>query len=192
MEKAYLQKIQKEKPDNLEIQVAKALSDLEKNQQEIRNDLAAIKILSAKEVEVNSSKKALVLLIPYIVTQHFRKIHTRVVRELEKKFPGRHVVVISKRKILKKDGKKNTVKHQKRPYSRTVQSVHNSILEDLAFPVDIVGKKTRVRSDQTKLIKVFLDPKEQSNVEHKLETFSAVYKKLTGKEVQFSFPTHEL
>eukprot|EP00298_Acanthocystis_sp_HF-20_P028292 c6971_g1_i1.p1 GENE.c6971_g1_i1~~c6971_g1_i1.p1 ORF type:complete len:191 (+),score=29.20 c6971_g1_i1:42-614(+) len=189
---AHLQKIQKQNPDNLEIQVAKALSDLEKNQQDIRADLAAIKILSAKEVEVNASKKALVLLLPFIVTQHFRKIHTRVVRELEKKFPGRHVVVISKRKILKKAGKKNTVRQQKRPYSRTVASVHNSILEDIAFPVDIVGKRTRVRSDASKLIKVFLDPKEQSNVEHKVETFSAVYKKLTGKDVEFSFPTNEL
>ena len=35
---------------------------------------------------------------------------------------------------------------------------------------------------------VYLDPKESANVEYKVDTFATVYKKLTGKEVKFSFP----
>jgi len=55
-----------------------------------------------------------------------------------------------------------------------------------------VGKRTRVRSDTSKLLKVYFDPKEKSNVEHKVDTFAAVYKRLTGKEVAFEFPTQSL
>ena len=42
--------------------------------------------------------------------------------------------------------------------------------------------------DNNKLLKVYLDPKEQVTVEIKLDTFSQVYKKLTNKDVVFEFP----
>ena len=50
---------------------------------------------------------------------------------------------------------------------------------------------TRYRLDGSKIIKVYLDPKEAANVEYKVETFGTVYKKLTGKEVKFEFPVNE-
>ena len=40
----------------------------------------------------------------------------------------------------------------------------------------------------SRLFKIHLDKNQQTNVEHKTETFAAVYKKLTGKEVTFEFP----
>ena len=124
-------------------------------------------------------------MVPYIQLQMFRKIQTKLVRELEKKFSGKHVVIVANRRILKKPGKSNNVKKQKRPFSRTITAVHTAILEDLTFPVEIVKKRTRVRADLTKQIKVFLDPKEQATVESKVDTFAAVYKRLTGKEIAF-------
>ena len=40
-------------------------------------------------------------------------------------------------------------------------------------------------------MQVFLDPKERNNTEYKLESFAAVYRKLSGKDVAFEFPITE-
>ncbi|KAH7697356.1 small subunit ribosomal protein 7, partial [Aphelenchoides avenae] len=77
---------------------------------------------------------------------------------------------------------------QQRPRSRTLTAVHDAILSDLVFPAEVVGKRTRVKLDGKQLLKVHLDKAQLTNVEHKVDTFSAVYKRLTGKEVSFTFP----
>ena len=64
--------------------------------------------------------------------------------------------------------------------------MHNAILDDLVYPAEIVGKRTRIRLDGSRLFKVHLDKSQQTTIEHK--TFAAVYKKLTGKDVNFEFP----
>merc|ERR1712179_900396 len=78
--------------------------------------------------------------------------------------------------------------HQKGPRSRTLVAVHEEILNDMVYPAEIVGKRIRIRLDGSRLFKIHLDKNQQTNVEHKTDTFAAVYKKLTGKEVTFEFP----
>lgn len=75
------------------------------------------------------------------------------------------------------------------------------------FPTEIVGKRTRVAVDGSKLLKVyvqslnharlkmsdvtslsFLDAKDATSLEYKLDSFSSVYRRLTGKDVVFEFP----
>ena len=41
-------------------------------------------------------------------------------------------------------------------------------------------------------MQVFLDPKSRNDTENKLETFAGVYRKLSGKDVVFEFPTVEV
>ena len=36
--------------------------------------------------------------------------------------------------------------------------------------------------------KIYLDKTQQNNVEHKVETFSVVYKGNTGKDINFKYP----
>lgn len=65
--------------------------------------------------------------------------------------------------------------------------MHEAALNDLVYPAEIVGKRIRVKIDGSKLIKVHLDKSQQTAVEHKVETFVSIYKKLTGKDINFEF-----
>merc|ERR1712193_184317 len=168
--------------------ISQALLDLEMNS-DLKSHLRELHITAAKEVEVGAGKKAIVIFVPVPQLKAFQKIQTRLVRELEKKFSGKHVVFIAQRRILPKPTRKTRAKNkQKRPRSRTLTAVRDAILEDLVFPAEIVGKRIRIKLDGSRLIKVHLDRNQQTNVEHKIDTFSAVYKKMTGKEVTFEFP----
>ena len=181
-------KVFKETPNDLEKSVGQALYDLQVNQQmkDLGDELKELFILAAIEVKVAGSKSAIVVFYPYILRQQFRKIQARLVRELEKKF-GKIFVLVAQRRILSKPTHKNTVKQQKRPYSRTVTAVHDAILEDVAFPADIIGRRTRHKLDGSVLHKVILHKGEQANVENKTLALSKVYQRLTGKVATFSF-----
>ncbi|CAB4272055.1 unnamed protein product [Prunus armeniaca] len=94
----------------------------------------------SSQVDVAGNRKAVVIRIPYRLRKAYRKIHVRIVRELEK---------------------------------NSMESASFTRRESL-YP----GKRTLV----------FLDPKERNNTEYKLESFSAVYRRLSGKDVVFEYP----
>ena len=122
-----------------------------------------------------------------LVPAHFLSL----TRELEKKFSDRHVLFLASRRILPKPKRSNrsrTSQTQKRPHSRTLTAVHDAILHDVVYPVEIVGKRTRTREDGSKVLKEVLDEKERGSVDFRLDTYAEVYKKLTGKGVGFEFP----
>ncbi|KAF8913728.1 40S ribosomal protein S7 [Gymnopilus junonius] len=174
-------------PDEVEKSVAQALIDLENNVPELKSELRALQISAAREVDVRGGKKAIVIFVPVPQLKAFHKVQQRLTRELEKKFSDRHVVFIAQRRVLPKPTRNTRVK-QKRPRSRTLTHVHEKILEDLVYPTVIVGKRTRVSVDGSKLLKVLLDSKDATSLEYKLDSFSSVYRRLTGKEVVFEFP----
>ncbi|KAG9303596.1 hypothetical protein G9A89_018492 [Geosiphon pyriformis] len=177
--------------DETELQIAQALFDLETNVPDLKKDLRPLQFTYAKEIELGGGKKAIAIFVPVPLIKQFHKVQPRLTRELEKKFSDRHIVFIGYRRILRKPGRKSRVK-QPRPRSRTLTSVHEKLLEDLVFPTEIVGQRTRVKTDGTKVVKVFLDNKDSTSLEYKLDTFSSVYKKLTGKDVVFEFPAHQI
>ncbi|KAE9379330.1 ribosomal protein S7e [Stipitochalara longipes BDJ] len=135
--------------------------------------------------------RAIVIFVPVPSLQGFHRVQQRLTRELEKKFSDRHVLILASRRILprpKRSNRSRTSLTQKRPRSRTLTAVHDAILTDLVYPVEIVGKRLRTKEDGSKILKVVLDEKEKGGVDHRLDTYSEVYKKLTGRGVNFEFP----
>eukprot|EP00123_Amoebidium_parasiticum_P001029 comp12005_c0_seq1/m.6694 comp12005_c0_seq1/g.6694 ORF comp12005_c0_seq1/g.6694 comp12005_c0_seq1/m.6694 type:complete len:191 (-) comp12005_c0_seq1:54-626(-) len=177
-------------PDEFEQSIAQALVDLENNAAELKADLAPLYISSAREVDVGGGRKAIVVFVPVPLLRQFQKIQARLVRELEKKFSGKHVVFIAQRRILRKETRHTRAK-QPRPRSRTLTAVHDAILEDVCYPTEIVGKRLRFKLDGSRVIKVHLDSKDKANIEYKTDTFRSVYRQLTGKDVTFEFPAAE-
>ncbi|CAB4302269.1 unnamed protein product [Prunus armeniaca] len=171
-------------PTEFEESVGQAIFDLETNS-DLKSELKDLYTNSAVQVDVAGNRKAVVIHIPYRLRKAYRKIHVRIVRELEKKFSGKDVVLIATRRIVRPPKKGSAVQ---RPRTRTLTAVHEAMLEDVVLPAEIVGKRTRYRLDGSKIMKVFLDPKERNNTEYKLESFSAVYRKLSGKDVVFEYP----
>lgn len=185
-------KIKKEKgaePTEFEDQIAQVLFDLQSSQHsEVSADLKELYIVAAREVDLGQDRKAVLIFVPFRLLKNFQKIHSTLVGELEKKLSGKSVFILAQRRILPVKSRLNRASQQKRPRSRTLTAVHEAILEDIVYPVDIVGKRTRVKLDGKKTQKIFLDPRQEKTVEAKVDVISGVYKKLTGKDAQFLFP----
>merc|ERR1711935_92233 len=183
------------KPNNaklsdIEEAVARAFVELEVTSKDLSAELQDLYISSVKEVDCPNNKKAVVVFVPFRLAKKFQKIQSRLIRELEKKFSGKHVLFVAQRTILSKQFSR-TRPGQRRPRTRTLTHVHEAILDDICYPTQIVGKRTRVRMDSSKLLRVFLDPKDTKEIEYKLNTFASVYKQLTNKTVEFLFPAAE-
>lgn len=148
-------------PDAFELEVGQALADLEANSADLKAELRELYIVSAKEVDV-SGRKAVVLFVPFRLLKLTHKIQSRLVRELEKKFSGKNVVIIAQRRIQRQEAKSGRTLKQKRPQSRTLTAVHDAILEDLVHPTEIVGKHIRYRADGSKLLKMWARAREQA------------------------------
>ncbi|KAK6028216.1 hypothetical protein OSTOST_05742 [Ostertagia ostertagi] len=85
------------KPDGsvtteLEKQVSQALVDLESSQ-DIKSQLRELYIVG--EIEIGN-KSVIVVYVPVPQLKQFHKVQVRLVRELEKKFGGKHVLFLAK------------------------------------------------------------------------------------------------
>lgn len=185
MSSASLRKIKKAgaaKPTELEQKVAQAIFDLEVSSSDIKDELQLLHFVAAKEVKINKTKKALLIFVPEKQVNTWRRLHVKLVRELEKKFSGLHVLFIGHRKAVSKP-----TGNVKRPRRRALATVHEDLLNDVCYPVEIVGKRIRTKLDGSVHQRIQLDAKEKQNYDAKLQTFSVVYRMLTGKRTQFHF-----
>lgn len=184
-----IKKFDKGEPTEFELQIAQLLFDIQSNpHSEIAPHLKDLYITSAREVDLGQDRKAVIVFIPVPQLKEYRKIHDALVSELEKKLGGKTVFLVSQRRILPVKSKIPRQSQQKRPRSRTLTAVHDAMLEDVCYPVDIVGRRTRVGVDGKKLYKVYLDPTQEKTIESRIDSIVGVYKKLTGKNISILFP----
>ncbi|CAD52162.1 40S ribosomal protein S7, putative [Plasmodium reichenowi] len=187
---AVQKRVLKSNPSDLEKEIAQCLLDIElSSSSDIKTDAKEIKLLSCDLIEVEKLKKKTILIyIPYkIYTTYVRKIQRKLINELEKK-TKKYVVLVAKRTILK--GKQKNKSFKIIPRSRTLTSVYDSILEDIVSPSEIIGKRISMKADGKRVFKIMLDSKERQrdNIEEKLISFAAVYKKITRRDAVFSLP----
>jgi small subunit ribosomal protein S7e len=171
--------------DDFELSVAEEILRLETSAAEFK-PLQDLYITAAKEVDCGSSK-AIVIYVPFKLLKSFNAIQQRLVRELEKKFSGCTVLIIAQRTILGKSFARSAKTSGLRPRSRTLTAVQDAILEDIVYPTEIEGKRTRCKVDGSKVLKVMLSSKDQANIEGRVSTYASVYNKLTNKTVAFQF-----
>lgn len=173
----------------LEKNVAKALYDIQSSNEELAGELTLLQIRGAREIELQGGRKAILIMVPVPQLKSWRRIQPKILRELEKKLGSggeKSVLLIAFRRIIAKPKRCSKVT---RPRSRTLTAVHEAWLEDMCYPTEIVGKRIRVKTDGSRLMKVILDHKDQTTIEGKTEVMASVYRKLTGKDVAFEFST---
>ena len=176
------------KPDEFEYHVAQTLGEIEASSPDLKGELKDILITGATEFEGKyrgAVRQAVIIFFHYRSKTTLKKIHARLQSELTKRF-RKPVVLLLQRTIIPKYFKSKG--QQKRPYSRTLTKVHEAILDDLVYPSAILGKRIRVKTDGKRVFKVLLDPQNREEIQDKLDIISAVYSKLTNKEVVFEFP----
>ena len=111
-----------------------------------------------QEVEVAGGKRVIIVFVPVPQIAKYQKLikERSLIEELEKKFSGKQVLIISQRRIIRKETRNTMPLKQKRPRSRTLTAVHEAILDDIVFPNEITGKRIRFRHDGSRLLRVFL------------------------------------
>uniref|UniRef100_A0A8D2KLU4 40S ribosomal protein S7 n=1 Tax=Urocitellus parryii TaxID=9999 RepID=A0A8D2KLU4_UROPR len=137
---------------------------------DLKTQQRGLNVMAAKETEVGSGQKGIIIFLP---------------SGLDRKLSGNHVAFIAQRGILPKPTQRNHTKNKNK-------AAHDVTLEDTVFPNRIVGKGMHLKLDGSRLIKVHLDKASQNNAKIRVETISGIYKKLTGKDINFEFPEFQL
>merc|ERR1739848_979906 len=130
-----------QRASDIESGVAQAILDIQNGADNAtKEQLMQLHLVAVKEVDVGG-RNALILMVPAPQVVGWQKIQTKIVRELEKKFSGKHVMIIGQRKVMAQEARKAGAKCYKH--------VHDAILEDCVYPAEITGKRIRHKVDDT-------------------------------------------
>lgn len=176
-----------EKASSLTNEVASCLTDMENNPDcAVSGELKHVQLCKAVEVTVGSGRKVIVVVFPLRTYNDFiRKNVSKFVAEMEKKL-RRPVLLVAKRSPVPRE-RPDLIGMKRRPYSRSLTFCREALLSDMVAPSEIVGKRLHMKTDGSRILKVFLDPRCREVLGDKLEAFSAAYRKLAKTDAVFSF-----
>ncbi len=163
------------------------LSKLSGQSKEQKDEFSKIKINEAYKFTFdNSSGRKIscgVIYIPY----SFKVKNIDPVGEYTNKLSkdeNMYFFAIAQRNII---SEKSDYK-QKIPFSRTLTSVYDEILNDLVIPAEIIGKRIRVNGSGKSILKIILENSSQEYFkEYRQEVVELLYKELTGRRLEISF-----
>ncbi|OIR58964.1 MAG: 40S ribosomal protein S7 [Amphiamblys sp. WSBS2006] len=162
-----------EEVTGLDLNVATALANINRDADKTKDpSLAGIETLCFKATEEVDLEDASITLIsvPVDKIEAWHRIQSRVMMELEKKL-GKKVFLTRCHGAEDSADKKEAAR---------------KTLEDLAYPSEIVGRRTRFATDGKKTALVFLD-REPSGIS--LSFLDEFAKKITGQETRFMAET---
>lgn len=149
---------------NVEQQVGNALIEIVNSLEGDNKKVGSfIEISKAIEIPMGKEKPAILLYLSH--RSHkilLLPLYKKLVGDLEKKLKTT-VLVVAGRNIQSRWVKKNRT--QKRPFSRTLTSVQEALLNELLLPGTIIYDRVRVRLDGSQVRKVVLDKSEEHFLE---------------------------
>ncbi|XP_039084384.1 40S ribosomal protein S7-like [Hyaena hyaena] len=120
---------------------------------DLKAQLRELNITAAKEIGFDGGLKAIIIFIPVPQLKSFKKSQVQLVCELEEEFSGKHIVFIARRRVLPQSARKSHTQNKpKHPRSCTLTGTRDTILEDLVFPSETVGKRAHGKTDGSPLI----------------------------------------
>ena len=144
-----------------------------------------ITVKKAVEIANGKEKPSILVYISFRAQKSLlTNLYKKLVVELEKKLKT-IVLLVAARNIDSRWIKKN--KTQQRPYSRTLSSVYDCLLDELLLPGSIIGKRTRVRLDGSSFTKITVEKTEQHFLEERVNAIVNAYKKLTTRDITIEF-----
>ena len=173
---------------NLKEEISKIIMDVFKanstDKKPVRGDpVAEVREVTYKD-EHNASHSALVVSLTYNFLKENRDTVPKFINEIIKR-KEKNCFVVSKRTMIHPLGKFN----QKIPNNRTLTAVYDSLFEDMIYPAQIVGKRTRFSTSGKKLIKYHLNEESRAFTESRVDLISHVYNQLTQRSIALEFRT---
>jgi len=186
MDKLQQQQQKQQSADALSAEIAKIVQDLVPDNRVDKRSPRPTLVSDVKEFQFTTPDKkavnALIIYLPFTFVQNNRSLVTKIVNEIQKR-KNRHAFVLAKRTVI---NKKSDFK-QMIPRNRTMTSVYDSMLEDLIFPANVIGRRYRYRLNGTQLCKVFLSEESKPYLEDRAELIAQLYFALTNRKIAFEF-----
>merc|ERR1712050_675127 len=175
-------------PTDLEREIAKVIFDLAQSSSENREEFKSLYIAGAREFQIGQlgkrDKRVVLIYVPYPSLKSAQKLHYKIISEIQKK-KSVQAFITAKRTILSRWHK---VHHsQKRPRSRTLTSVFDSILDDLLIPGNITARRIRHKMNGKLLYKIWVNEENRSYLEERVDAISQIYESLTHRKIDVGF-----
>lgn len=175
-------------PSDVEIALKGALDKFKAEATDgVKEAVAMLEIGSVKEIQAEG-KSCAVVTVPYKQIRTYKALNSELVQRFEAAINGETVFIVGKRRAFPKRPEPGRRYRQIRPVSRTLRSVQEKVLEDIAFPTAIVGKRTHYDLKGKQTTRVILD-NNNKDVEMRLPAMSAAYSRLTGLRTVFELET---